>query len=219
MRDFAKEEGFNPVIHPVNVVPTKERKKEREEEKKNKRFGVVAKLEREVKEIKKREEEYNNKVRTYNTNIMNLDPDYSSFIPLSYDKILVRMFVIEQEEDNLIVKKKRGISVIGPQNTAMSKLEQEDKWQFQRKGIVISKNPANKNVNIGDIVQVYYPAVIPPMMEMGNEKQILPRSFTLSDFWEDSIPPTDIGDKSFGYFMLNSKEIDGFIRRSEGVNQ
>jgi len=142
--------------------------------------------------------------KEYNANLTNLDPRYTSLEP-NTSKVIVRVYVEEIPESGLITSVNS--SVAAPTKSGVGTRDIENKYtSFTRKAIVVSSS--NTSYVEGSLVQLAEQSVTPRGITVGGEHYLmLEFGFTHYEY-TDKIPPTEVTDKDFGYFLVPVHLID-----------
>lgn len=143
--------------------------------------------------------------KEYNANINNLDPRYTSLEP-NTARAIVRVYVEEIPESGLITSVNSSVSAATKSGVGTRDIENKY-TSFTRKAIVVSvgSNVAN---TVGSLVQLSESVITPKGITIGSEHYLmLDYGFTHYEY-TDKIPPTEVTDKDFGYFLVPVHLID-----------
>lgn len=157
----------------------------------------------EVFDYDKLKKEAQNRI-TYNDYINVLDTRYTSLEP-NTSKVIVRVFVEEIPESGLITSVNNSVSA--PTKAGIGTKDIENKYAaFTRKAIIVSST--NTSYPQGSFVQLAEQVVTPRGITVGGEHYLmLEFGFTHYEY-VNKIPPTDVTDKDFGYFLVPVHLID-----------
>lgn len=171
----------------------------------------------EMEELQKVYEKADAEINLYNSKVLDLDPDYTAFQPLT--NIVVRCFHRKMEltsggifinpKIQATVQTQNGIGVVETQNAP---------WQFSTKAVVVSVPPGFKALKPGDVVQLHPGVIRPATKNVMEPEWNLPNGFTLHSYVHFE-PPTYIMDKHFGYFIIEPyRGVLGILESKENTD-
>lgn len=108
---------------------------------------------------KDRQQQKINAAARYNTELVTLDPRYSSDIEMMNQFVLVRMFTIEPVSKSGIFLDINTIKV--PKSKPGDFMDIQNPYTYKTIGVIVNKDPILENVKKGDIVQLRPEIIIP----------------------------------------------------------
>lgn len=158
------------------------------------------------------DEKFEEKVNTYNKNITNLDPEYTSVIP--YTKILVRLFLrpMQKDENGFILPQERMLRV--PTTAGVGDYAHiPDPYPFANKAIVVA-TPETSSFTPGDVVLLTHNQT--GVVNKGQDGMVVvPNAFIHPDLSSDLEMPLDPSKRTYGYVWVNSQDINGFLSKAK----
>jgi hypothetical protein len=142
----------------------------------------------------------------YNTNVINLDPSYTSLKPIN--KLLVRVFLkeIKVTESGLIIPNTEMVK--RPTHSGYGSIDEvESPFPYSQKAVVVAVPPFVKDIEPGDIVYLNTKPIKPEVVGTGQEAMItIPNAFIHPELGSELT--TDFNSPLYGYLKINYTDID-----------
>lgn len=150
--------------------------------------------------------EFNSKIEEYNSKVTDLDPVYSSVVPLQ--DILVRVFLVptEKDENGLIVPIIKPLQIPTKNNMATWGYL-ENPFPYSTKAVVVSVPTDYTLLKPGDIVQLSSDNIEAKVVGASNDAQVEIKNGYMHPDAENKAHSKDPLDVHYGYLLIPSYQI------------
>ena len=150
--------------------------------------------------------EYVEALKQYNSQVTNLDENYTRIKPLN--KIIVRCFVHEPRvsESGLITPMKQLVDVTTNSGAGVQRVVESD-WPYRTKGVVVAVPDNYPTLQAGDIIQMTGLATDIKVMGASDNAFLMVRNGYVQVDSENLLPPQDITDADYGYILISMGDV------------
>jgi hypothetical protein len=134
--------------------------------------------------------------KTYNNNLINLDPLYSELRPL--ESFIVRLAVLPLDIDEvtgILMSQPRTVPIYGAQGVVKDRII--DPWQFGSEAVIVSVPEREQFIKPGDIMQI-----VTPKSMLDGEQIVSYEACYLHPSYHGTQVPKLMNDPHFGYAII-----------------